>query len=155
MTIYVVAWHAQFCKKHIATIICATDPNLYALSVLYLSRYDVDGHCVGSVNGKLMAPIRLQWNIPEACQEVIESSLRVARNIANDVDMHLEVIRGFGKGVMKKCRISPDAFIQMSLQLAYYRVKGYILLAAYLCLVCCTYSQRLSLSNTSLELMVR
>lgn len=96
---------------------------LYACIIFYSSRYGSDGHATGNVDDKLMAPIRLQWNIPEGCQEVIESSLAVACSIANDVDMHLEVIRGFGKGVMKKCRISPDAFIQMSLQLAYFRVR--------------------------------
>lgn len=30
----------------------------------------------------------------------------------------------FGKGFIKKCRLSPDAFIQMALQLAYYRDFG-------------------------------
>ena len=31
--------------------------------------------------------------------------------------------KDFGKGLMKKCLISPDAFIQMGLQLAHYRVR--------------------------------
>lgn len=30
----------------------------------------------------------------------------------------------YGKGLMKKCRLSPDAFLQMALQLAYYRDAG-------------------------------
>lgn len=30
----------------------------------------------------------------------------------------------YGKGFMKKCRLSPDAYIQMALQLAYYRNAG-------------------------------
>lgn len=30
----------------------------------------------------------------------------------------------YGKGFMKKCRVSPDAYIQMALQLAYYRDAG-------------------------------
>ena len=39
----------------------------------------------------MFQPIRLQWNIPAACQEVTESSLRLAQAIADDVDLHLEV----------------------------------------------------------------
>lgn len=38
-----------------------------------------------------------------------------------DVELRIFVHNAFGKGVMKKCRLSPDAFIQMALQLAYYR----------------------------------
>lgn len=30
----------------------------------------------------------------------------------------------YGKGFMKTCRVSPDAYIQMALQLAYYRDAG-------------------------------
>lgn len=41
-----------------------------------------------------------------------------------DVELRIFVHDAFGKGVMKKCRLSPDAFIQMALQLAYYRDAG-------------------------------
>lgn len=50
------------------------------------------------------------------------SSLAVAQALADDVDCHIFPFRDFGKGQIKKLRISPDAFIQISLQLAYYRV---------------------------------
>ena len=40
-----------------------------------------------------------------------------------DVDLRLLMHNAFGKGFMKKCKVSPDAFIQMALQLAYYRVR--------------------------------
>lgn len=41
-----------------------------------------------------------------------------------DVDQKLFAHDAFGKGFMKTCRISPDGFIQMALQLAYYRDYG-------------------------------
>lgn len=40
----------------------------------------------------------------------------------NDVDVACLVFRNFGKGFIKEARISPDAFIQMAIQLASYKV---------------------------------
>ncbi|XP_017274476.1 carnitine O-palmitoyltransferase 1, liver isoform isoform X2 [Kryptolebias marmoratus] len=86
--------------------------------------YAEDGHCRGKPHPNLPGPQRLQWDISDECQEVIESSLTVARNLANDVDCHIIPFHDFGKGLIKKCRTSPDAFIQIALQLAHYRDKG-------------------------------
>lgn len=44
--------------------------------------------------------------------------------IVNDVDLIISVHNAYGKGFMKQCSISPDAYIQMALQLAYYRDAG-------------------------------
>lgn len=52
------------------------------------------------------------------------SSYDVALKLLNDVDLHILAFSDFGKGVIKKCRVSPDAFIQMALQLAYFRDIG-------------------------------
>jgi carnitine O-palmitoyltransferase 1, liver isoform len=41
-----------------------------------------------------------------------------------DVDHLILKHDAFGKGFIKTCRLSPDAFIQMALQLAYYRDFG-------------------------------
>lgn len=43
----------------------------------------------------------------------------------NDVDLRIYVNDIYGKGFMKKCSMSPDAYIQMALQLAYYRDAGH------------------------------
>eukprot|EP00079_Xenopus_tropicalis_P034846 XP_017948617.1 PREDICTED: carnitine O-palmitoyltransferase 1, liver isoform-like [Xenopus tropicalis] len=69
--------------------------------------YNEDGHCKGDVNGNIPPPSRLQWDIPEECQ-----------NVVDDVDFHSFPFDSFGK---KKSRTSPDAFVQLSLQLAHYR----------------------------------
>lgn len=57
-------------------------------------------------------------------QAQVYNSLLVAQALADDVDCHVFPFTEFGKGHIKKLRVSPDAFIQISLQLAYYRVRG-------------------------------
>ncbi|KAM7414255.1 hypothetical protein PAMA_019193 [Pampus argenteus] len=86
--------------------------------------YTEDGHCCGEPHPNLPGPQRLQWDITAECQEVIQSSLTVAMALADDVDCHIFPFHDFGKGLIKKCRTSPDAFIQIALQLAHYRDKG-------------------------------
>uniref|UniRef100_A0A3P9CVL1 carnitine O-palmitoyltransferase n=1 Tax=Maylandia zebra TaxID=106582 RepID=A0A3P9CVL1_9CICH len=86
--------------------------------------YTEDGHCKGDVEPSLPQPQRLVWNIPAEVQAQVSSSLAVAQALADDVDCHVFPFREFGKGRIKKCRVSPDAFIQISLQLAYYRDRG-------------------------------
>uniref|UniRef100_A0A673TF30 carnitine O-palmitoyltransferase n=1 Tax=Suricata suricatta TaxID=37032 RepID=A0A673TF30_SURSU len=58
------------------------------------------------------------------CQEVIEASLHSASLLADDVDFHSFPFHTFGKGLIKKCRTSPDAFVQLALQLAHYKDMG-------------------------------
>lgn len=86
--------------------------------------YDTDGNCRGEVQRSLPPPQRLSWDIPPELQEQMNVSLDVARALADDVDCHVFPFREFGKGRIKKLKISPDAFIQISLQLAYYRDQG-------------------------------
>ncbi|XP_032813916.1 carnitine O-palmitoyltransferase 1, liver isoform-like [Petromyzon marinus] len=85
--------------------------------------YTDEGNCRGEV-GTLPPVQRLQWDIPAECQTVIENSLAVAQALADDVDFHMFPFHEFGKGLIKKCRTSPDAFIQLALQLAHFRDKG-------------------------------
>lgn len=61
------------------------------------------------------------------CQEVIKTSLGVAKSLLNDVDLYILSHTAYGKGFMKSCKLSPDAYIQIALQLAYFRVSHTIL----------------------------
>ncbi|CAL1543140.1 unnamed protein product [Lymnaea stagnalis] len=90
----------------------------------YKLGYDKDGHCRGTPECQPPNPIRLEWEIPKPCQQVIQSSLQVATALVNDVDLHIMMFREFGKGFVKTCKVSPDAFIQTALQLTYYRLEN-------------------------------
>ncbi|XP_060632301.2 carnitine O-palmitoyltransferase 1, muscle isoform [Anolis sagrei] len=86
--------------------------------------YCSDGHCHGVPSSTLPPPQRLTWDIPEECCKVIDTSYAVARALADDIDFHSFRFVEFGKGRIKKCRTSPDSFIQIALQLAHFRDKG-------------------------------
>nr|XP_057917356.1 carnitine O-palmitoyltransferase 1, liver isoform-like isoform X1 [Doryrhamphus excisus] len=83
--------------------------------------YNGEGHCKGDVDPSLAGPQKLNWEIPPECEEQISRSLAVAQALADNIDFHVLSFRDFGKGKIKKCRVSPDAFIQVALQLAYFR----------------------------------
>ncbi|ESO93356.1 hypothetical protein LOTGIDRAFT_189988 [Lottia gigantea] len=87
--------------------------------------YTEDGHCKGELGPTPPPhPIRLEWDIPKPCQSIIEEQLQVAKQLISDVDLHLMVHTAFGKGLIKQCKVSPDAFLQIALQLTYYRTAG-------------------------------
>ncbi|XP_042531921.1 carnitine O-palmitoyltransferase 1, liver isoform [Dipodomys spectabilis] len=110
------SWADAPIVAHMWEFVMATD-------VFHLG-YEEDGHCRGETNSSIPHPTRLQWDIPEECQAVIETSLNSASLLADDVDIHSFSFNAFGKGLIKKCRTSPDAFIQMALQLAHYKDMG-------------------------------
>lgn len=86
--------------------------------------YDETGHTLGTPEFTPPAPIRLQWDLPAECIQTIENSCQLAQSILKDVDLRILVHSAYGKGFMKECRTSPDAYIQMALQLAYFRDAG-------------------------------
>ncbi|CAJ0587118.1 unnamed protein product, partial [Mesorhabditis spiculigera] len=85
--------------------------------------YDQNGNAKGVPQVKI-EPERLRWDICEEGVAAIEQSLSVANALIDDTEMALLVWTDFGKGLIKKLRVSPDAFIQMTLQLTYFRNQG-------------------------------
>ncbi|KAM6450535.1 palmitoyl thioesterase CPT1C isoform 1-T1 [Liasis olivaceus] len=83
--------------------------------------YDEDGNCKGNSNPSIPPPHKLEWEISPECQQVIMQSFILAHALASDVDFHVFTFKDFGKGYIKKCRTSPDGFIQLALQLAHFR----------------------------------
>ncbi|KAF2879155.1 hypothetical protein ILUMI_27007 [Ignelater luminosus] len=87
-------------------------------------RYDEEGNCTGTPELTPPPPVRLQWEIKFDSQIAIDNAVIEAQKLIDDVDLRIYVHNHYGKGFVKLCRLSPDAYIQMALQLAYYRDAG-------------------------------
>ncbi|XP_060818244.1 carnitine O-palmitoyltransferase 1, liver isoform isoform X1 [Bombus pascuorum] len=86
--------------------------------------YKEDGYNKGVPEFTPPPPVRLQWDLNPKCIAAIEESNQVAQNLLNDVELRIYVHDAYGKGFMKINSMSPDAYIQMALQLAYFRDSG-------------------------------
>ncbi|VDP70499.1 unnamed protein product [Echinostoma caproni] len=81
--------------------------------------YTRDGKCDGQAELKVI-PRRLVWEFQPSCIEMIESSLAVARNLADAIDLVVTQFTDYGRCFIKRAGYSPDAYIQMTLQVAYF-----------------------------------
>jgi carnitine O-palmitoyltransferase 1 len=92
---------------------------------LYPHSYDSEGNIIGTMDITPPPPTRLTWDFTDkSLIESIDEAYSDGAKLAGDVDYQNVVHDAFGKGLMKTCRLSPDAFIQMALQLAYFRDFG-------------------------------
>lgn len=69
----------------------------------------------------LQPPNRLEWTItPELSQRMSSAAKNVDQRIS-DLDFFVYRYRGYGKSFIKNCKVSPDVYIQLALQLAYFK----------------------------------
>eukprot|EP00672_Neobodo_designis_P017082 CAMPEP_0174844160 /NCGR_PEP_ID=MMETSP1114-20130205/10935_1 /TAXON_ID=312471 /ORGANISM="Neobodo designis, Strain CCAP 1951/1" /LENGTH=799 /DNA_ID=CAMNT_0016078393 /DNA_START=55 /DNA_END=2454 /DNA_ORIENTATION=+ len=73
----------------------------------------------------LYRPERIVFNVGEKLLDASKHAHGEARKQIDNLDLSCIRFDVFGKGVIKKAKVSPDAFIQMALQLAYFRDQGH------------------------------
>ncbi|XP_056152714.1 choline O-acetyltransferase-like [Lampris incognitus] len=76
-----------------------------------------------SVTG-LPPPQRLLWKSTPQIQGLLTASSKRLQRLVNNLDMDVYKFKGYGKEFIKKQKMSPDAYIQVALQLAFYRCNG-------------------------------
>ncbi|XP_064457928.1 choline O-acetyltransferase-like isoform X1 [Ornithodoros turicata] len=65
---------------------------------------------------------RLRWDLNEEFLAAIQDASKTMNKLAEDVDLYVLSFQNYGKEFIKAQKISPDVFIQLSLQLTYYKV---------------------------------
>ncbi|KAM5322959.1 choline O-acetyltransferase isoform 2-T2 [Glossophaga mutica] len=71
---------------------------------------------------ELPAPRRLRWKCSPVIQGFLASSAEKLQRIVKNLDFIVYKFDNYGKTFIKKQKCSPDAFIQVALQLAFYRL---------------------------------
>ncbi|XP_072228709.1 carnitine O-acetyltransferase [Leuresthes tenuis] len=99
----------------------AEGPPIVAL-IDHVVEYTRKPETARSPSASLPMPPKLHFNITPEIQTNIEEAKRSMDTLAQDLDMKVIVFGHFGKNVPKAHKMSPDAFIQVALQLAFYRM---------------------------------
>ncbi|XP_005801699.1 choline O-acetyltransferase [Xiphophorus maculatus] len=73
---------------------------------------------------ELPAPRRLRWKCSPEMQKLLTSTADKLHRLVQNLDMNVHKFSDYGKEFIKKQKMSPDAYIQIALQLAYYRCHG-------------------------------
>uniref|UniRef100_A0A8C7WEK7 Choline O-acetyltransferase n=1 Tax=Oncorhynchus mykiss TaxID=8022 RepID=A0A8C7WEK7_ONCMY len=73
---------------------------------------------------ELPTPARLLWKTTPHIQDLLKASAERLQRLVRDLDMDVHKFEVYGKEFIKKQKMSPDAYIQVALQLAFYRCNG-------------------------------
>lgn len=89
--------------------------------------FDEHGRCQVVTDYKqadFTRPERLVWDVPGELEIKLDKVL--ISNIKNNDDLDLIIVdhMNYGKGFIKTCKVSPDAYFQCALQLAYFKDAG-------------------------------
>lgn len=69
----------------------------------------------------LPPPERMEWVIsPEITKRLTEAAVSFDKRI-EDLDFYVYRYKNYGKNFIKSCQVSPDVYIQLALQLAYFK----------------------------------
>lgn len=75
----------------------------------------------GGPQQHLPPPERLEWNISPEITERLRAAAISVDNRIEDLDFYVYRYQNYGKTFIKSCQVSPDVYIQLALQLAYYK----------------------------------
>lgn len=77
-----------------------------------------------SARPNLPQPQEIKFNLNAKLEDSITEAKKDFDNVIGEHELSVFAYQGYGKGLMKKFKASPDAYMQMLIQLAYYKMHG-------------------------------
>ena len=77
-----------------------------------------------SVRSNLTDPKPVEFDITAAVKTEIDRATEDFNKVIGQHQLAVQAYQGYGKGLMKKFKCSPDAYVQMIIQLAYFKMFG-------------------------------
>lgn len=77
-----------------------------------------------SVRSNLPDPILVRFDVTPEVQFEIDRAVKDFSNVIGQHQLAVQAYQGYGKGLIKKFKCSPDAYVQMIIQLAYFKMYG-------------------------------
>ncbi|KAK3991361.1 acyltransferase ChoActase/COT/CPT [Cladorrhinum sp. PSN332] len=77
-----------------------------------------------SVRSNLPEPQAIKFVVNDKVQAEIDRAVTDFKKVIGQHQLAVQAYQGYGKGLIKKFKCSPDAYVQMIIQLAYYKMYG-------------------------------
>ncbi|KAL9114517.1 MAG: hypothetical protein Q9227_001598 [Pyrenula ochraceoflavens] len=95
--------------------------NDYANAQIFGNRLDFDN---SSIRSNLPDPVALRFHIDSQVQQDITTANAAFDQVIAQHELRVQAYQGYGKALIKKFKCSPDAYVQMLIQLAYHKMYG-------------------------------
>lgn len=95
--------------------------NDYVNMLIFTNKLDLTDP---SIRSDLPEPVALNFRINQDIEQVIDRAVTNFRSLISQHELKVQAFQGYGKGLIKKFKCSPDAYVQMVIQLAYHKMYG-------------------------------
>lgn len=95
--------------------------NDYVNDVILNNKIDLDD---ASVRSDLPQPEHIRFHVDDSLEQDVKTAQAHFDAVIGEHELRVQAYQGYGKGMIKKFKCSPDAYIQLVIQLAYHKFYG-------------------------------
>ncbi|PQE31234.1 carnitine O-acetyltransferase protein [Rutstroemia sp. NJR-2017a WRK4] len=95
--------------------------NDYVNEVIFNNKLDFSNP---NIRSNLPEPTPMKFHVSKELQAEIERASKDFTEVISAHELRVQAYQGYGKGLIKKFKCSPDAYVQMIIQLAYFKMYG-------------------------------